>query len=79
MRPDGVIVISPFPDFAARLPKVPKPARIQALIPQAAVEALDRRVLYRLTRLDVGQLNPMIDAPGEKVPRSEFAPVVPAE
>ncbi len=53
MRSVSIVLVSEASDDRGRLEPVVKPLRVQALVTEAAVEALVQPVLPRLARLDV--------------------------
>lgn len=52
MRSDVLVVLSPRLDRRACVPKAGEPVQVQAVLAELAVEALDERILRRLTWLD---------------------------
>lgn len=67
---------SPRVDSCACLPQVSKPAYIQKLVAEFSVEAFQVRILHRLARPDINQLDLPIHSPAQEMPRGEFAAVV---
>ena len=63
VRPMLVVVSAPSSDQDTSLLQTGKPVVIQALIPEAPIEALDERVLSRLAGLDQLELNAMLAGP----------------
>ena len=53
VRPDGVVVVAPQDDLAARVVQGVEDLLVQQLIAQAAVEAFDERVLLGLAGINV--------------------------
>lgn len=53
VRPDGVVVVAPQGDLAARVVQGVEDLLVQQLIAQAAVEAFDERVLLGLAGINV--------------------------
>jgi hypothetical protein len=78
MRPDGVVVLASGLDQDARLASGAEPFGIQALVAQAAVEALVGAVLPRLAGLDVHGLDPVLGDPLQDRQRHELGAVVAA-
>src|ERR1700691_3005861 len=74
----GVVLGSPGSDLSARVPQIPEPVHVQALIAQAAMEALHMRVLRGLAWLDVNRVDLVLHAPCEIVPGTHLRPVVAA-
>src|SRR6185369_9684961 len=56
-----------------------KPAHRQTFFPQPSVKTLDPRILRRLARLNVQQLDLPLDTPGQKMPAGQLRPVVAAD
>ena len=75
VRPGGVVVVAPARDHGARLGQRREDLLIQALIPEAGVEALDESVLLRLAGGDVMPLDAGSVRPVEDRPRGELGPV----
>src|SRR6185503_15246165 len=71
-----VVLFSPGADLLLWIRQRHVPVGIQTLITQPAVEAFHSSVLHRLSWLDVHQLDGLLLAPAEKVPRRELRPVV---
>ncbi len=65
MRPDAIVVITPCVDLTASVEQIAEPAHAQTLLAEAAVEAFDQRVLDRLARPDVHQIDAALQAPGQ--------------
>ncbi len=57
MRPVVVVVVAPVVNDAAHVAQTGEPVLRQALVTEAAVEALDVGVLHRLAGLDEAQLD----------------------
>src|SRR3569833_4052774 len=76
MRSLLVIFVSPASNFAASIPKIPKPASVQAFITQAPVKTLNVAILCRLSGLNVNGCDTSFDAPGEVMPTAKLGPVV---
>lgn len=74
-----VVVDTPHANLRTRLVKIGEPVLVQAFIAEAAVEALNERVLDRLAGLDEMQSDLQIVGPGVERPASDLGPVVPAE
>src|ERR1700690_4488854 len=75
VRPLLVVLLLPRRDLSPRVPQVFKPIHVQGLIPQLAVETFHVPVLLRLARLDVLQLDSLLDAPPQKMPPGELRPI----
>lgn len=78
VRPDCVVVLSPGLDQDARLASGSEPFGVQALVAQAAVEALVRTVLPGLSGFDVDCLDPVLGDPLQDRQRHELGAVVAA-
>ena len=78
MRTLFVVLRSPCRDLPPRIEQVLKPTYRQTFIPQPSVKALNARVLRRLARLDVQQLDLSLHAPRQKMPAGQLRPVVAA-
>jgi len=63
VRPVAVVVEPPGRDRSDRIGQVTNQRRVQALVAELPVEALDERVLHRLARLDEPQLDPTLVGP----------------
>ena len=74
-----VIVLPPAFDLPAGVEQIPEPARIQALLAQPAVEAFDVRILHRLARPDVNELQLPLQRPGQKRSRRKLGTVIAAQ
>ena len=59
-----VIFGSPVGDFAARVPQIPKPTRIEAFVAQPSVKTFNVSILGRLSGLDVDSADTSLDTPG---------------
>ncbi len=78
MRTLFVVLPPPRCDLPPRIEQVLKPAHLQALIPQPSVKTFHPRVLRRLARLNVQQLDLPLHAPRQKMPARQLRPVVAA-
>jgi hypothetical protein len=74
-----VVLFSPDRNLTPRVKQVPKPAHHQAPFPHPTVKAFYSRILRRLSRLNVHQLDLPFHAPRQKMPASELRPVVTAD
>ena len=74
--PDFVVVLSPYGHGLTRLEQGLKPAVIQMLVTELAVEALDVAVLHRASRLDQDVANAVGLHPGHERPAGELRAVV---
>jgi hypothetical protein len=63
VRSAVVVVLAPVVDDAAHVAQAREPVLRQALVSEAAVEALDVGVLYRLAWLDEPQLDAVAGCP----------------
>ena len=63
MRPVVVVVVAPVVNDAAHVAQTGEPVLRQALVTEAAVEALDVGVLHRLAGLDEAQLDAVAGSP----------------
>ena len=68
-------VLVPVIDDAAHVAQAGEPVLRQALVPEAAVEALDIGVLHRLAELDEARLDTVPDDPGLHRPARELRAV----
>jgi hypothetical protein len=73
-----VVLDPPRRDLPPRIEQVLKPTHGQTLFPQPSVETLDVRVLRRLARLNMHQLDLPFHAPRQKMPARQLRPVVAA-
>src|ERR1700690_4059090 len=78
MRALLVVLDLPRRDLSLRVEQVLKPAHRQTLIPQPSVKALHSRILRRLARLYVHQLDLSFHAPRQKMSARQLWPVVAA-
>ncbi len=76
MRTLLVVLDLPPRDLSLRIEQVLKPAHVQTLIPQSSVETFDPRILRRLARLNVQQLDLSFHTPRQKMPTGQLRPVV---
>jgi hypothetical protein len=76
VRPDLVVVGSPFGDGLAGLLQRLEPVLIQTLIAKGAVEALDVRILCRAARLNEDMFDAVLLRLRHERPASEFRSVV---
>jgi hypothetical protein len=76
MRPDIVIIVAPEGQRLAGVGEAVKDLLVQALVKQAAVEALDRSVLPRLARSDATPGGAGIASPFEDCGAGELGAVV---
>src|ERR687890_224724 len=76
MRSLFVVIGPPLFDLSLRVCQVYKPVRIQALLPEPAVETLDEGILHRLSRLDKLQANMPLFAPGCDCPPPKLWSIV---
>ena len=72
MRPAGVVMLAPGPDFAPRIPQVPEPARIQALVSQPPVKTLYMPILRWLAGPDVNRSDLTRRKPRQIMATGEF-------
>ena len=63
MRPNGVVVESKCFNRTLGIREADEPTLVEAFVPQAAVEAFDEAVLYRLPRLDALQRHAVLVRP----------------
>src|SRR5205085_6807856 len=68
----GVVLGSPGRDLSPRVPQIPEPTHVQALISQAAMEALHMRVLRGLARLNVNGVDFVLHSPRQIVARAHL-------
>src|SRR5215213_7035953 len=73
---DPAPVVGPSLNDAPGLSQAGEPARVEAFLAEAAVEALDRAVLHRLARVDEEQLHAVLVSPAIEVAAAKFRPVV---
>src|SRR5208282_6076482 len=71
VRAFPVILLPPASQSVAHIVQGPEPGRVQALVAQPSVEALDVTVLHRAAGLDVHQPNLPVLRPGQHAPRGE--------
>jgi len=76
VRSFPVIVDSPLFDLTPRIVERNEDVLAEALLAQAAVEALDEGVLDRVSRFDKLQFHPMVERPLIEDPTAEFRPIV---
>ena len=74
-----VILRPPLRDLALGIEQVLKPAHVQTLFSQPSVKALHPRILRRLPRLNMHDLDLPLHAPRQKMPTGEPWPVVAAD
>ena len=63
MRTHAVVVVPPRFDGGLGIREIEKPMLVQALVPEAAVEAFDKGILFRLAWLDEGERGAMLISP----------------
>jgi hypothetical protein len=73
---DPAPVVGPSLNDAPGLSQAGEPARVEAFLAEAAVEALDRAVLNRLARVDEEQPHAVLVSPAIEVAAAKFRPVV---
>src|SRR3954454_11808930 len=76
VRPLQVVVEPPSLDHTARFGKAREPARVEALLAKAAVEALDRAVLHRLSGIDEEPLHTVLVGPAVEITAAQLGSVV---
>ena len=76
MRPMLVVISAPSGDQDTSLWQARKPVVIQELIPEAAVEALDKGILRGFAGLDQLELNTMLASPLTQSLTSEFRTLI---
>jgi hypothetical protein len=76
VRPLFIVLSSPGFNHELRFLQRQKPVLVETFIPKLAVEALDKRILHRLPRLNEVQVHPMLGGPGIQGRPGEFRPVV---
>src|SRR6476660_931545 len=79
MRPDFIVMAAPGFDDHLRLASAAEPLEAQALVTEAAVEALVHAVLPRLTRIDQRRFDTRLLQPFEDRFAHEFGAIVHAE
>ena len=79
VRPLFVVLLPPRRDLLPGIEQVLEPTRVQTFVSQLAVETLDVRVLHRLARFDVHELNLPLQTPRQKMTAGELRPVAPRE
>jgi hypothetical protein len=52
MRPDVVVMVSPFIDNSSGIEQIPEPLLVQAGVSELAIKTLDKRILSRFARLN---------------------------
>jgi hypothetical protein len=52
MRPDVVVMVSPFIDNSSGIEQIPEPLLVQAGVSEPAIKTLDKRILGRFARLN---------------------------
>jgi hypothetical protein len=72
VRPVGVVVLLPYLDQPTSARQVAEHVRIEALVAEATVQALDEAVLHRLARRDVVPLDLAIFLPLQDRPRCQL-------
>ena len=75
MRSAGIVIAAPCFDDPARHWQAPKDVFVEALIPEAAVEAFDKGVLDRLSGGDVVPSNAAFLLPAQDGVRSSSVPL----
>src|SRR5574343_333717 len=76
MWPMLVVVAAPSGNQDTSLGQARKPMVVQTLIPKAAVEALDERILCRFSRLDQLELHTVLVSPLVQCLAGKFRPLV---
>ena len=76
MGPVFVIVSTSVTDDFPGMGQVPKPVFVQVLISEALIDALNKAVLGRLSRLEQLQLNPVVVSPLVQSLAGELRPLV---
>ena len=76
MRPDMVVVFPPTINDGSGVLQTGEPVQIQAVVPELAVEALDKGVLRRLTRLNEVKLHTSLPGPEKHCLACKFRAVV---
>jgi len=76
VRTDLVIEMPPGLDLFPGVLHMKKPVLVEALIPQFAVEALDKGIVRRLSGSDMLQLNAFFSCPLMEEGAGKFRPVV---
>jgi hypothetical protein len=76
VRPFGVVLPAPVGESISNIVEGSEPARVEALVAQPAVEALDVTVLHRPARLDMQQLDLALFSPAHDAARGELRAVV---
>ena len=76
MRPALVVVLTPSRDQDTSFSQCRKPMVIEALIPEASVEAFDESVLGRFSGLNHLELNPAPVRPLVECLAREFRPLI---
>src|SRR5277367_3415616 len=71
-----VILLPPVRQGAPNIVQGPEPARVEALVAESPVEALDVAVLHGTAGLDVHQSDLPVLGPGQHATRGELRPVV---
>ncbi len=71
-----VVLLAPGSQSTPDIVQRSEPARVEALVAQPTVEALDVSVLHRAARLDVHQAYLEVLRPADHAPRGELRPVV---
>jgi hypothetical protein len=62
-----LLVVFPAPrfDFPPRIEQIPEPTHVQTLIPKPSMKALHVSVLGGLPRLNMNQVDPVLDVPSQ--------------
>lgn len=76
MRPVGVVMPAPRFNLAPRVEQITEPTGVEAFVAQAAIKAFHVRILDRLARPDVYQIDAPIHTPGQIRPVGEVQTIV---
>ena len=76
VRPLFIVLSSPGFNHELRFLQRQKPVLVQTFIPKLAVEALDKRVPHRFSRLNKVQMHPLLRGLGIQGRPSEFGAVI---
>ena len=79
MRPPFVVVATPGGDDPSGFEQILEPADAKALLTQLTVETLHVGILRGLARLDVNQVNLLIQRPGKEVATGQLRAIAPRE
>jgi len=74
-----VVFHSPLLDLALGIEQILKPTYVQTLFPQPSVKALHPRILCRLARLNLDQLDSPFETPRQKMTAAELRAIVHAD